>query len=214
MFWFIFLFKLALVVQMTKRSMLTWPLWRQPFQQLVKWHHQTRLRFPVSRQQLHKTRYTKAGPESQFIYDIVLHCIVFVFTLFSLDYCFVLYFSQPAGLKRAGSPSETEKASKKARVDDKEITVCYLLVTIIHHHHCHPPHLHHCHRHHHCHHHHHHWSPLLVENGAINAPLTVSLYLCLYSTLRASALNLSRSLSFPTLTTRWTPTRKPWLFRP
>lgn len=34
--------------------------------------------------------------------------------------------SQPAGLKRAGSPSETEKASKKARVDDKEITVCYI----------------------------------------------------------------------------------------
>ena len=35
-----------------------------------------------------------------------------------------VHFPQPAGLKRAGSPSEDEKGSKKRRVDDAEITVC------------------------------------------------------------------------------------------
>ena len=37
-----------------------------------------------------------------------------------------MHFPQPAGLKRAGSPSEDEKDSKKRRVDDAEITVCCL----------------------------------------------------------------------------------------
>ena len=40
----------------------------------------------------------------------------------------VVYFycllPQPTGVKRPGSPTELEKASKKPRVDDAEATVC------------------------------------------------------------------------------------------
>ena len=53
--------------------------------------------------------------------------IVHSTTLFS-SVTMIAHFPQPVGLKRAGSPPEDEKVSKKQRVDDAEITVCYKVV--------------------------------------------------------------------------------------
>lgn len=52
------------------------------------------------------------------MYTAVIFLLYFFFNYF---FCISL---QPAGLKRAGSPSEVEKPSKKPRVDNAQITVC------------------------------------------------------------------------------------------